>query len=54
MGRDPGRPSTPQFAEFAEALTRARARAEQREVELTNLQACALTLAQSHSLTSLS
>lgn len=33
-GRDPDRPSTPEFAEFAEALTRARARAEQREVEL--------------------
>jgi hypothetical protein len=34
MGRDPDRPSTPEFAEFAEALTRARAKAEQREVEL--------------------
>ena len=32
--RDPKRPSTPEFAEFAEALTRARACAERREVEL--------------------
>jgi hypothetical protein len=34
MGRDPDRPSSPEFAEFAEALTRARARAEMREVQL--------------------
>jgi len=34
MDRDPDRPTTPDFAEFAEALTRARARAEMREVQL--------------------